>query len=80
MGDVNSGSLTITGLNPVAQVICEDLDISDKITINGETPTSKQFLGYNPLTETTIYSDIDLATDLDINSLASLSTPNVTSD
>ena len=80
MGDVNSGSLTITGLNPVAQVICEDLDISDKITINGETPTSKQFLGYNPLTETTIYSDIDPATDLDINSLASLSTPNVTSD
>ena len=80
MGDVNSGALTITGLNPVSQVICEDLDISNKITIDGETPASKQFLGYNPTTNTTIYQDIDPASDLDINSLASLNTPNTTSD
>ena len=80
MGDVNSGALTITGLNPIAQVICEDLDISNKITINGDTPASKQFLGYNPATNTTIYQDIDPASDLDINSLASLNTPNTASD
>jgi hypothetical protein len=80
MGDVNSGALTITGLNPIAQVICEDLDISNKITINGDTPASKQFLGYNPATKTTIYQDIDPASDLDINSLASLNTPNTAID
>jgi hypothetical protein len=48
-------SRTITGLDPVQEVVCELLDIVEKITINGNTPTSKQFLSYNPSTYTTIW-------------------------
>ena len=35
---------------------------------------------YSPSTDTTIYQDIDLASDLDINSLTSLTLPNLTND
>ena len=61
-------SRPITGLDPVQDVVCELLDIVEKITINGNIPTSKQFLSYSPSTDTTIYQDIDPASDLDINS------------
>ena len=73
-------SRSITGLDPMQDVVCELLDIVQKITINGNTPTSKQFLSYNPSTDTTTYQDIDLASDLDINSLASLTSTNLTND
>ena len=36
-------SRSITGLDPVQDVVCELLDIVEKITIDGNTPTSKQF-------------------------------------
>ena len=71
---------SITGLNPVQDVICETLDVSDFISIDGETPTSKQFLAFDPETQTTTYQDIDPASDLDINSLTSLTLPNLTND
>ena len=73
-------SRSITGLDPVQDVVCEVLDIVEKITINGNLPTSKQFLSYSPSTDTTTYQDIDPASDLDINSLASLTSPNLTND
>ena len=73
-------SRSITGLDPVQDVVCEVLDIVEKITINGNTPTSKQFLSYNPSTDITTYQDIDPASDLDINSLTSLTLPNLTND
>ena len=73
-------SRTITGLDPVQEVVCELLDIVEKITINGNTPTSKQFLSYSPSTDTTIYQDIDAASDLDINALSSLTVPDLTND
>ena len=34
---------SITDLDPVQDVVCELLDIVEKITINGNTPTSKHF-------------------------------------
>ena len=71
---------SITGLDPVQDVMCETLDVSDFISIDGETPTSKQFLAVDPETQTTTYQDIDPARDLDINSLASLTTPNMLND
>ena len=52
-------SRTITRFDPVQGVICELLDILEKVTIDGNTPTSKQFLSYNPSTDTTVYQDID---------------------
>ena len=61
-------SRSITGLDPVQDVVCELLDIVEKFTINGNIPTSKQFLSYSPSTNTTIYQYIDPASDLDINS------------
>jgi hypothetical protein len=73
-------SRSITGLDPVQDVVCELLDIVEKITIDGNTLTSKQFLSYSPSTDTTIYQDIDPASDLDINSLTSLTSPNLTND
>ena len=73
-------SRSITGLDPVQDVVCEVLDIVEKITINGNTPTSNQFLSYNPSTDTTVYQDIDPASDLDINSLTSLTVPDLTND
>ena len=75
-----NGSRSIIGLDPVRDVVCELLDIVEKIIIDGNTPTSKQFLSYSPSTDTTIYQDIDLASDLDINSLTSLTLPNLTND
>jgi hypothetical protein len=73
-------SRSITGLGPVQEVFCELLDIVEKITISGNTLTSKQFLSYNPSTDTTTYQDIDPVPDLDINSLTSLTSPNLTND
>jgi hypothetical protein len=63
---------SITGLDPVQDVMCETLDVSDFISIDGETPTSKQFLAFDPETQTTTYQDIDPARDIDINSLPEL--------
>jgi hypothetical protein len=53
-------------------VMCETLDVSDFISIDGETPTSKQFLAFDPEAQTTTYQDIDPARDIDINSLSEL--------
>jgi hypothetical protein len=64
----------------VQDVVCELLDIVEKITISGNTPTSKQFLSHNPSTNTTTYQDIDPASNLDINSLTSSILPNLTND
>jgi hypothetical protein len=36
-------SRSITGLDRVHDVVCKLLDIVEKITIDGNTPTSKQF-------------------------------------
>ena len=71
---------SVTGLDPVQDVVCETLDISDRITINGTEPSSKQFLAYDPSTKTTKYQDIEPASDLDINALASLTTPDDAND
>ena len=71
---------SITGLDPVQDVMCETVDVSDFISIDGETPTSKQFLAFDSETQTTTYQDIDPARDLDINSLASLTSPNMLND
>ena len=38
------------------------------------------FLSYSSSTNSTIYQDIDPASDLDINSLTSLTSPNLTND
>jgi hypothetical protein len=46
--------------------MCETLDVSDFISIDGETPTSKQFLAFDPETQTTTYQDIDPARDIDM--------------
>ena len=67
-----AGSKTITGLNPLANVDCDELNINSVITIEGGTPNSKQFLAYTPATGTTIYSPVDPASDLDITSLTEL--------
>jgi hypothetical protein len=63
---------SVTGLGPVQDAMCETLDVSDFIIIEGDTPTSKQFLAFNLETQTTTYQDIDPAKDIDINSLPSL--------
>ena len=63
---------SITGLDPVQDAMCETLDVSDFISIDGETPTSKQILAFDPETQTTTYQDIDPARDIDINSLPEL--------
>ena len=36
-------SRSITGLDPVQDVVCELLDIVEKITIDGNTPTVNNF-------------------------------------
>ena len=69
---------TITGLDVQEDFSCEVLDLAQKITIMGETPSSKKFLAYKPDNDTTVYQDIDVADDIDINSLSSLTTPDLT--
>jgi hypothetical protein len=71
---------TITGLDVQEDFSCEVLDLAQKITIMGETPSSKKFLAYKPDNDTTVYQDIDVADDIDINSLSSLTTPDNASD
>ena len=71
---------TITGLDVQEDFSCEVLDLAQKITIMGETPTSKTFLAYKPDNDTTVYQTIDVADDIDINSLSSLATPDNASD
>ena len=46
---------TITGLNPVQDITCESIDVSEVITINGKTPTNTSPLGYDVTTKTTKY-------------------------
>lgn len=55
-------------------LVCEVLDVVQKVTIDGETPTTKQFVAYNPTDDTTTYQDVDPAQDLDVNSLPTLAT------
>ena len=50
---------TITGLDVQENLSCEVLDIAQKVTILGETPTTKKFLAYNPPDDTTTYQYID---------------------
>ena len=69
---MSQSTRSITGLDPVQDVMCETLDVSDSISVDGETPTSKQFLAFDPETQTTTYKDIDHARDIDINSLPEL--------
>jgi hypothetical protein len=69
---MSQSTRSITGLDPVQDVMCETLDVSDSISVDGETPTSKQFLAFDPETQTTTYKDIDHARDIDINSLPKL--------
>jgi hypothetical protein len=71
---------TITGLDVREDFSCEVLDLAQKITIMGETPSSKKFLAYKPDNDTTVYQDIDVVDDIDINSLSSLTTPDNASD
>ena len=73
-------SRSITGLDPVQDLVCETLDVVQKITINGETPTTKQFLSYNPDNDTTEYQDIDPAADIDISSLTAITTVDNAND
>ena len=80
MGDMNIGTKTITGLNPYQEIVCEVLDVSQKITVNGKTPLTQKFLAYSPSTDRTTYESIDIATDIDINSLTSLTSPDVNND
>jgi hypothetical protein len=56
------------------------LDLAQKITITSETPNSKYFLAYKLDNDTTVYQTIDVADDIDINSLSSLATPDNASD
>jgi hypothetical protein len=60
---------TITGLDVQEDFSCEVLDLAQKITIMGETPSSKKVLAYKPDNNTTVYRTIDAADDNDINSL-----------
>lgn len=55
MGDRNINVRSITGLSPVQDVICDRLDLQEKITIKGKTPTTTEFLGYDPTTRKTKY-------------------------
>ena len=55
MGDRNIGNRTITGLNPVQEVICTELDVAEKISIDGSVPTTVQFIGYDTTSKTTKY-------------------------
>jgi hypothetical protein len=80
MGDMNIGTKTITGLNPYQEIVCEVLDVSQKITVNGKTPLTQKFLADSPSTDRTTYESIDIATDIDINSLTSLTSPDVNND
>ena len=68
----NAGSKTITGLNPITNIDCDELNVNYVITIDSNTPSSKKFLAYDPATATTKYENVDPATDLDINSLTEL--------
>jgi hypothetical protein len=55
MGDRNINVRSITGLDPVQDIVCDRLDLQEKITINGSEPIALQFLGYDPTTKTTKY-------------------------
>jgi len=70
---------TITGLDIQENLSCEVLDIAQKVTILGETPTTKKFLAYNPPDDTTTYQDIDVAGDIDIIALPEI-TATIASD
>jgi hypothetical protein len=54
---------TTTGLDAQENLSCEVLDIAQKGTTLGETPTIETFLAYNPPNDTATYQDIDVADD-----------------
>jgi len=64
---------TITGLDPMQDILCATIDVSEKITIDDETPTTKQFLAFVPTVDRTLYQTIDAASDININILPTLS-------
>ena len=70
--NTNAGTKSITGLNPLTDVDCDELNINSVITIEGTTPASKQFLAFMPSTRTTRYDSIDPASDLNIAALTEL--------
>ena len=55
MGDRNINVRSITGLNPVQDVVCDRLDLQEEILVQGATPSTTEFLGYDPTTKTTKY-------------------------
>ena len=50
MGDRNIDFRSITGLNPIQDIVCDRLDLVQKITLDGSAPIAVQFLGYDPTT------------------------------
>ena len=68
----NAGGRSITGLNPVSDIDCDELNVNGLISIQGDVPITKKFLAYNPSTQTTIYDDVEAASDLDIVGLTEL--------
>ena len=53
MGDRNINVRSIIGLDPVQDIVCDRLDLQEKITIQGSTPTTTKFLGYDTTSKTT---------------------------
>ena len=54
-------------------ILCATIDVSEKITIDGDTPTTKQFLAFVPDVDRTLYQSIDAASDININILPTMS-------
>ena len=65
---------TVTGLDPVQDVVCETLDLSEYLSVSGNLPETKKYLSYDPETHVTTYQDVD-ASIIDINSLPVLLSP-----
>ena len=63
----------ITGLDPMQHILCATIDVSEKITIDGDTPSTKQFLAFVPNVDRTLYQTIDAASDININILPTMS-------
>jgi hypothetical protein len=54
-------------------ILCATIDVSEKISIDGDTPTTKQFLAFVPDVDRTLYQPIDAANDININILPAMS-------
>ena len=66
MGDRNIRARSITGVNPTQNIICNVLNLTNQIQINGSVPTTQHFLAYDPTTKTTKYIAISTISD-DLN-------------